>query len=90
LARKEAAHAAKTREDDRLWARVVEEEKSEARKKAVSAAKRAAAKQRETMARRGGEARSEKLDPARRVEIARASARARWARWRAEHGTRDE
>jgi uncharacterized protein DUF2786 len=86
LARTKAAHAAKTKEDDRLWARVVDEEKSEARKSASLAARTAAAKERETVARKGGKARSEKLDPARRVEIAQAGARCRWAKWRERHG----
>jgi uncharacterized protein DUF2786 len=85
LARTKAAHAAKTREGDRLWNLVVEQESEEARKNAALAAKRAATKEREHVARSGGRARSEKLDAERRVEIARGGAQARWAKWRERH-----
>jgi uncharacterized protein DUF2786 len=86
LARTKAAHVAKTREDDRLWNLVVEQESEKARKSATLVAKRDATKEREKLARKGGEARSEKLAAERRVEIARRGARARWKKWRERHG----
>jgi hypothetical protein len=85
LERTKAAHVARTREDDRLWARVVEEEKSAACKEATLAAKRTAAREREALARKGGRARTAKLDAERRVEIARSGAQARWKKWRERH-----
>ncbi len=54
-----------------------------AAKRQVKAAKRVTTfLERETFARAGGDARAKKLDPQRRVEIARSAAEARWARRR--------
>jgi hypothetical protein len=89
LADREAERLKEIREDNQRWRLVVEDVRQEERaallKRVKKATGTAARKEREGLARSGGRARAVKLDPERRVEIARAGALARWARWRERH-----
>lgn len=82
-------HAQELRDHDRRWRAVVEdvrrEERAAAHRSGKTLSRVAALKERETLARSGGEARARTLDPERKREIGRQGARARWARWRERH-----
>jgi hypothetical protein len=84
------AHAQELRDHDRRWAQVVEdvrrEERAAQRKAAKTLTKTAAVQEREALARSGGRARAQKLDPERRREIGRAAVAARWKKWRERNG----
>jgi hypothetical protein len=90
LGERQRAHTREICDLNVCWTQVVacvrEEERAKQRKAAKSITKKAATKERTTMARSGGKARARSLDYDRKREIGRMGAQARWARWRERHG----